>query len=231
MESREIKDKRKKKFQDKVKNKNKEYKEDIPLINNITPIVENESSLQQNFSQPNGETNSNIINNSNNNIDNNSINNIKDEHTEKKLEYNQIFKKFNKIEFIKTILNIFKKIIIIIISIFHYLNYYNLNNIKRFKYTLLFVEITSLLLDIFYIEKLKRRVLKLINELNENHSNTKYDLPILQTFKLLKYQFFAEFTFLDHIFKFFNVLMEILVDIAIIFVVNFIFFIIYEEDD
>ena len=109
MESREIKDKRKKKFQDKVKNKNKEYKEDIPLINNITPIVENESSLQQNFSQPNGETNSNIINNSNNNIDNNSINNIKDEHTEKKLEYNQIFKKFNKIEFIKTILNILKK--------------------------------------------------------------------------------------------------------------------------
>ena len=231
MESREIKEKRKNKFLDKLKNKNKnkEYKNEIPLINNKTPIPENEElSLHKNFPESNGETMSNII--SNNNSNNNSNDFIKNEQIEKKLDYNQLFKKVNKNEFIKTILNIIKKILIIVLSIFHYLNYYNLDNIKNFKYTLLIIEITSLLLDLFLSQIIKIRVSKAINKLDEEYKNKKYDLPFEQTFKLLKYSL-VDFTFLNYIFKFFNVLMEIFVDIAIIFVVHFIFFIIYEEDD
>ena len=241
MESREIKEKRKNKFLDKLKNKNKnkEYKNEIPLINNKTPIPENEElSLHKNIPESNGETMSNIISNNNinnnsninNNINNNSNDFIKGEQTEKKLDYNQLFKKVNKNEFIKTILNIIKKVLIIVLSIFHYLNYYNLDNIKNFKYTLLIIEITSLLLDLFLSQIIKIKVSKAINKLDEEYKNKKYDLPFEQTFKLLKHSS-IDFTFLNYIFKFFNVLMEIFVDIAIIFVIHFIFFIIYEEDD
>ena len=230
MESREIKENRKNKFLDKMKNKNKEYKNEIPLINNKTPIPENESISEKNLSESIGETMPNQIRNPNNNINNNSIDNIKNVQTEKKVDYNQIFKKVTKFELNKTILNIIKKIIIIILSIFHYLNYYNLDDAKIFKYTLLIVEITSLLLDQLLSQLIKRRVKKVINKLDKEYTIKEYDLSINITFKLLKY-IFVKLSHLGYFFKIYNVLMDIFVDISIFFVVNFIFFIIYEEDD
>ena len=277
MEDNEIKETRKKKYLEKMKNKYKEYdqydnnnnnknKQKSSIINNITPVSEAESSINKNTinlseiptvktilktnnnkNNPAGNTINNFINNNSINLFSNptletkskftnninspaggSINNLINNNSSKKIDYDGTYKKVKKLEFIKVIINLIKKFFIIIISIFHYLNYNNIDNINRLKYTFFFTEITAILLDLYFTNKIKKVIKNVLIKYDEK--KIEYDLPINHTFQLLN-NYLVDLTFIDYFFKFFNILVDILVDICLLFVVNYILFIIYEEDD
>ena len=64
----------------------------------------------------------------------------------------------------------------------------------------------------------------------DDKSINKNELFFNQIMLYLKISF-VHLTFLEYIFQLFSIFMDVLVDIAIIFIVNFCFFIINEEDD
>ena len=160
MESKDIKEIRRKKYLEKMKNKNNIYQKennDAPLINDTTPIPENNYYIQENCSKSNGETITELNYNSNKNINNSYSNNIDNNSETKidKIDYNGILKKINKYELIELIINIMKKMIIIILTIFHCLNIYSSDNIQRFEYSLIILEISSLVINILFKNKKK----------------------------------------------------------------------------
>ena len=237
MEDNEIKEKRKQKYLEKMRNKYKENDNknnnnntnNSSLINNITPIQENGSSAQINKkiisdSEKKPQNNNKSI--WNNNDENSLFNLIKNDY--KKIDYEATFKKVKKLEFIKVIINMIKKVFIILLSICHYCNHYNLENIKTLIFTLLVTEITALLLDLYFTHKIK----KVIKSVLIKYDNTKeeYDIPLNNIFKMFN-NYTVELTFVDYIFKIFNILIDIFIDICLLFLTNFILFIIYEEDE
>ena len=229
MEIKNIKEKRRKKYLEKMKNKNRnnDYQKEnnnAPLINDTTPLPE----YQEKCSKSNGEIITKLNYNSNNNIRNSSSYNINN-NSENKINYNEILKKINHYEFISVILNIIKKMFIIILSIFHCLNIYYLDNIKRFKYTFIILEISSLIINILIRNKIKIQYQNYAQILDDK-STIKNGLDFNQSIYLLRIGL-VYFSFLDYIVQFGLIFIDILVDIAIIFIVNFIFFIINEEDD
>lgn len=117
-----------------------------------------------------------------------------------------------------------------ILSLFHCLNIYNLYDTKIFKNTLLIIEITSLFIDIILNIIIKRKVKNIFSNKDDNVSKSGIDFPIYNYLKIVN-KYLVDLSFLDYIFKIYNVFMDVLVDIAIIFVVNFIFFIIHEENE
>ena len=222
MEDIKIKEKRKEKYLSKMQNPNQNYRNltnSSTLINNNTPIQDNDSFNENNkISESYRETKpyqrENLID-SNNNINNDS---------EKKIDYNSLFQKIIKFSYIKSLLNFLKKVFIIIISIFHCLNYYGLGNILTFRYTLLILEISSLLIELFIENRINN--LKDIQEIQDNTAIK--DLKSIfakdrETFQALKSH--------NYFFLFLQTIEEIFVDISILFVTNFIFFIINEEND
>ena len=225
MEDIRIKENRKKKFLSKIQNQEQNYKKinnESPLINNITPIPDNETIInKKEMSGSVGETNTHIEEKINNNEIINNDSNIK-------IDYDLIYKKVKKYEYIKSILNIIKKIFIIILSIFHCLNYYGLDEISTFKYTLLIFGISSLILDQIFYYKIKN--LNKIFIKNDKSSEFESKLPFIQYLNLLN-KTLGNLKFIEYIFNILIVLEEIFVDIAILFIVNFIFFIINEEDE
>ena len=234
MESKDIKEIRRKKYLEKMKNKNNIYQKennDAPLINDTTPIPENNYYIQENCSKSNGETITELSYNSNKNINNSYSNNIDNNSETKidKIDYNGILKKINKYELIELIINIMKKMIIIILTIFHCLNIYSSDNIQRFEYSFIILEISSLVINILFKNKKKNQYKSYVKILDDKSIN-KNELFFNQIMLYLKISF-VHLTFLEYIFQLFSIFMDVLVDIAIIFIVNFCLFIINEEDD
>ena len=248
MESKEIKEKRRKKFLDKFKsqnNQNTEYiydtnnksnhrnknkNNDIPLINDTTPIYKSNSSIGNDIKKSeDGDTLPNINNNIiENNIENYTDNNNKN--NKSKIDYDILYKKINKYDYFRNLFNLMKKIFVMILSLFHCFNIYNLYDTKIFKNTLLIIEITSLFIDIILNNIIKRKVKNIFSNKDDNVSKSGIDFPIYNYLKIVN-KYLVDLSFLDYIFKIYNVFMDVLVDIAIIFVVNFIFFIIHEENE
>ena len=242
MESKEMKENRKKKYLDKMKSQNnnvKEYKDytnnknnhnnknnDIPLINDATSIYESSSSFQNDISKG-GDTIPNI---NNNNIINNNIDNYSDKNNINKIDYDILYKKIIKNEYLRNLLKMMKKILIAILSMFHCYNIYNLDDTVKFKYTLLIIEISSLFIDIILKNIVKRKVKNNFSNNVDDESKIKYDVPLNKYLKIIN-KYLVDLSFLDRIFEIFNAFMDILVDIAIIFMVNFIFFIIHEQNE
>ena len=216
---------RKKKFLDKMKkfNEEKEENNNISLINGKTPISSNEEPLQETKeikkSKKNKKKNKSF-NNNNNHIDNNINNNF----SSSKIDYNGIYLKINKYDYIIKILNIIKKIIIIILCILHCLNN-SLVNIASIAYTILFLEISWFLINLFFII-LKKKITKSIKLKNEN-INTKKNLNQLDIIYNYLVKNFSSFT---NIFIIWNFLIDIIGDISILFIIIIIFFIINEEN-
>ena len=215
---------RKKKFLDKMKkfNEEKEENNNISLINGKTPISSNEEPLQETKeikkSKKNKKKNKSF--NNNKHIDNNINNNF----SSSKIDYNGIYLKINKYDYIIKILNIIKKIIIIILCILHCLNN-SLVNIASIAYTILFLEISWFLINLFFII-LKKKLTKSIKLKNEN-INTKKNLNQLDIIYNYLVKNFSSFT---NIFIIWNFLIDIIGDISILFIIIIIFFIINEEN-
>lgn len=247
-ESKKLKDKmRKEKYLNKMKNQNKDNIKNnnkIPLINNLTPYPQNESSIQETTETkkiklfPKNNSN-NINNNINNHIydDTNTghsifNNNIFNEETSTRINYIDTLKQANKYKYIIDIFNLIKKIVIMFLTLFHCFCFFNLDNSNTFLYSLFFIEISSLLINKYYNTRTKNLIKdnKIIVKYNDNkneddkHTGFNYLVDIL-------YRLVKQSGPLTYIISFFIVLIDILVDISIIFFINIIFFIIHEEDD
>ena len=247
-ESKKLKNKmRKEKYLNKMKNQNKDNIKNnnkIPLINNLTPYPQNESSIQETAETKEiksfNKKNSNNINNNiynhiydDTNTDHSIFNNNKlNEETSTKINYIDTLTQANKYKYIIDIFNLIKKIIIIILTLCHCLYFFNLDNSNKFLYSLLFIEISSLLINKYYNIKTKNLIKdnKIIDNYNDNkdehdkHSGFNYLVDIL-------YRLIKQSGKLIYIFSFFSFLIDILVDFSIIFFINIIFFIINEKDD
>ena len=236
-ESEKIKKMRKEKFLQKMNNQNNNNNSkanDIPMINNCTPIPDEDNSSPETSSKNKPETEINNSQNKedkqnyneNNIIEDNSINN----QANMEINLEEEWKNINKSENVKIIIKIIKKFFVIIISFLHYYNFRYLDKVNLFKYALLFIEINTLLI----YKYLEHNIIIRINSLKKyNKDLNSAILPINQNFYLLKIiDIFSArgWRYLNYLVVAYNVIFDVIVDLAIICVINFIFFIIYEED-
>ena len=245
MESNEIKENRRAKFLSKMNfinnfnqnnynpntNNNLIYhQQNIPGIQSINNFYNNQYQYHNpgnNINNNSGYHNFNSFNTyQQNNVLNNSPNNyqFKYNNNENKINFTILLDKMNQFDYMINFQIILKKIFIIILTILHCLDYPPLNNSFIFKYTLIVLEMSSLLFNKYYNEQ-KKNLTK--NNLKQNNNNM-FEQPselievITIIFKNLRYfnQFF-------YIFKF---IVDIIIDFSILFIINVLFFIINNED-
>ena len=237
-----IKERRKKKFLNKIEGQNKdnEKTKKNPSKNKI--ILESEDNFTNKiksklYEEDNNsdKDNNNIDNDNNNNIDSNNNNNdIRNHKTSKKINYFDNFNKINKYEKMKNILDLFKKIAVIILTLFHCLKYFSLDDSIKLKYSLLILEISSFLVNKLFRMRMKKFIKNNskdeyeIIDINENKSMNDFGLNRLIKFleKIIKSIIPYRYAF-----EIFGFVMDIITDIAILFITNVIFFIINEDDE
>ena len=235
-----IKERRKKKFLNKIEGQNKdnEKTKKNPSKNKI--ILESEDNFTNKnksklYEEDNNsdKDNNNIDNDNNNNIDSNNNNNdIRNHKTSKKINYFDNFNKINNYEYIKNICDLLKKIFVIILTLFHCLKYFSLDDSKILKYSLIILEISSFLVNKLFRMRMKKFIknsskYEIIN-ISDNKSENDFGLNRLIKFleKIIKPIIPYRYAF-----EIFGFVMDILTDIAILFITNVIFFIINEDDE
>ena len=235
-----IKERRKKKFLNKIEGQNKdnEKTKKNPSKNKI--ILESEDNFTNKnksklYEEDNNsdKDNNNIDNDNNNNIDSNNNNNdIRNHKTSKKINYFDNFNKINNYEYIKNICDLLKKIFVIILTLFHCLKYFSLDDSKILKYSLIILEISSFLVNKWLRMRMKKFIknsskYEIIN-ISDNKSENDFGLNRLIKFleKIIKPIIPYRYAF-----EIFGFVMDILTDISILFITNVIFFIINEDDE
>ena len=235
-----IKERRKKKFLNKIEGQNKdnEKTKKNPSKNKI--ILESEDNFTNKiksklYEEDNNsdKDNNNIDNDNNNNIDSNNNNNdIRNHKTSKKINYFDNFNKINNYEYIKNICDLLKKIFVIILTLFHCLKYFSLDDSKILKYSLIILEISSFLVNKWLRMRMKKFIknsskYEIIN-ISDNKSENDFGLNRLIKFleKIIKPIIPYRYAF-----EIFVFVIDILTDIAILFITNVIFFIINEDDE
>ena len=235
-----IKERRKKKFLNKIEGQNKdnEKTKKNPSKNKI--ILESEDNFTNKnksklYEEDNNsdKDNNNIDNDNNNNIDSNNNNNdIRNHKTSKKINYFDNFNKINNYEYIKNICDLLKKTFVIILTLFHCLKYFSLDDSKILKYSLIILEISSFLVNKWLRMRMKKFIknsskYEIIN-ISDNKSENDFGLNRLIKFleKIIKPTIPYRYAF-----EIFGFVMDILTDIAILFITNVIFFIINEDDE
>ena len=235
-----IKERRKKKFLNKIEGQNKdnEKTKKNPSKNKI--ILESEDNFTNKnksklYEEDNNsdKDNNNIDNDNNNNIDSNNNNNdIRNHKTSKKINYFDNFNKINNYEYIKNICDLLKKIFVIILTLFHCLKYFSLDDSKILKYSLIILEISAFLVNKWLRMRMKKCIknsskYEIIN-ISDNKSENDFGLNRLIKFleKIIKPIIPYRYAF-----EIFGFVMDILTDIAILFITNVIFFIINEDDE
>ena len=142
--------------------------------------------------------------------------------------------KINKYEYIKNILDLFKKILVIILTLFHCFKYFGLDDRTKLKYSLLVLEISSFLVNKLLRMRMKEFIksdLKVENEIiniSDNKSAIYINLNKLIKFLEKKIKSIIPF---KYVFEIFGFVMDILTDISILFITNVIFFIFNEDDE
>ena len=247
-ETEEIKERRKKKFLDKINDQNKDYEETKKKPSKNKIIMESEENFTHKkklklYEEDNNIDNDNNIdsdnnidndNNNNNNIDYDNNNDLGNHKNPNKINFFDNFNKINKYEYIKNILDLFKKIFVIVLTLFHCLKYLGLDDSTKLKYSLLILEISSFLVNKLFRMRMKKfiknnsKVEYEIIEINENKSMNDFGLNRLIKFleKIIK-----SIVPYRYVFEIFGFVMDILTDIAILFITNVIFFIINEDDE
>lgn len=148
---------------------------------------------------------------------------IKNEQTQKKIDFNELFIKMNRIEFMINFQNLLKKLFIIVLSVLHCINYYPLDNDKTLKYTIVVLEITSIFLNYYYNQQKKIGSSNFDNNSSLNQKNSQID----NIFGFIV----KNFGVFNRIFNIFIIIKDIFADICILFTINIIFFLIHEEDE
>ena len=237
-EKETINERRKKKFLDKVKDQNKDYKETKKKSSKNKIIYESDNFSNKNKSKKyqediNSDDDNNNIDNDNNSDNNNNISN-NNHKTSYKINYFDKIKKINKYEYIKNILDLFKKILVIILTLFHCFKYFGLDDRTKLKYSLLVLEISSFLVNKLLRMRMKEFIksdLKVENEII-NISDNKSAIYINLN-KLIKFleKIIKSIIPFKYVFEIFGFVMDILTDISILFITNVIFFIFNEDDE
>ena len=237
-EKETINERRKKKFLDKVKDQNKDYKETKKKSSKNKIIYESNNFSNKNKSKKyqediNSDDDNNNIDNDNNSDNNNNISN-NNHKTSYKINYFDKMEKINKYEYIKNILDLFKKILVIILTLFHCFKYFGLDDRTKLKYSLLVLEISSFLVNKLLRMRMKEFIksdLKVENEII-NISDNKSAIYINLN-KLIKFleKIIKSIIPFKYVFEIFGFVMDILTDISILFITNVIFFIFNEDDE
>lgn len=239
-EKETINERRKNKFFEKLKDQNKDYKETKKKSSKNKIILESDNFSNKNKSKKYKEDinsdkdNNNIDNDNNNDIDNNNNISNNNHKTSYKINYFDEMKKINKYEYIKNILDLFKKIFVIILTLFHCFKYFGLDDRTKLKYSLLFLEISSFLVNKYLRMRMKEFIkndLKVENEIININDNT--SAIYINLNKLIKFleKIIRSIIPFKYVFEIFGFVMDILTDIAILFITNIIFFIINEDDE
>ena len=240
MESNEIKENRRAKFLSKMNfinnfnqnnynpntNNNLIYhQQNIPGIQSINNFYNNHYQYHNpgnNINNNSGYHNFNSFNTyQQNNVLNNSPNNyqFKYNNNENKINFTILLDKMNQFDYMINFQIILKKIFIIILTILHCLDYPPLNNSFIFKYTLIVLEMSSLLFNKYYNEQKKNLNKK--NNINEEPSG---QIEIIVEF--LK----SQFTIFNQFFYVIKFIIDMIIDFSILFIINVLFFIISNED-
>jgi hypothetical protein len=233
-ETEVIKERRKKKFLDKINDQNKDYEETKKKPSKNKIIMESEENFTHKKKTKLYEEDNNIDNDNNNNIDYDNNNDLDNHKNSNKINFFDNFNKINKYEYIKNILDLFKKIFVIVLTLFHCLKYLSLDDSTKLKYSLLILEISSFLVNKLFRMRMKKfiknnsKVEYEIIDINDNKSKNDFGLNRLIKFleKIIK-----SIVPYRYVFEIFGFVMNILTDIAILFITNVIFFIINEDDE
>ena len=240
MESNEIKENRRAKFLSKMNfinnfnqnnynpntNNNLIYhQQNIPRNQSINNFYNNQYQYHNpgnNINNNSGYHNFNSFNTyQQNNVLNNSPNNYQFQYNnnENKINFTILLDKMNQFDYMINFQIILKKIFIIILTILHCLDYPPLNNSFIFKYTLIVLEMSSLLFNKYYNEQKKNLNKK--NNINEEPSG---QIEIIVEF--LK----SQFTIFNQFFYVIKFIIDMIIDFSILFIINVLFFIICNED-
>lgn len=260
MESQRTKEIRRAKFLAKIRNKefniaiNEINKNELFNYNNhfnshsdqIYSKYQNNNQISNNsFNQQYLRTTNNIFNNNHNNNfkyninsfnnnysfqQNNFLNNYnvnKNQNQRNYLNYsninaNYLKEKLEQYDYMINFQSFFKKIILIMLSILHCKKYPFLYNSFIFKYTLFVLEIMSLWFNKYYNDKKKLLIGNSEGRNNSLNFNSLFDSHsqiFINLFVFLKISFFL-FTFIK----------DIIIDFCIVFIINILFFLMYNEE-
>ena len=253
MENKAIKEIRRTKFLEKMKNKNNENREksffDNPakikkfysqsnihrntLINqeyqNSTNNLNNpNNNFMNNFSPYNILSNQNISGCENNNLLNHNFMKMEEINSnfqnEAKINFNELLEKISQFDYMLNFQSILKKILLIILTIMHYCNYSPLENSFIFKYTLVALEMSSLLFNKYYNDQKK-----IITDIAFNRNNNTVPQQtgqFQQIFQILE----NNFKYFGHFFMIVKFIKDLIIDLCIVFLINIILFLKNSQD-
>lgn len=192
-------------------------------LNNNIDLLHNLTNQNINNIRANNYLNNNL----NNNFGNNYINNNFQSYYRKrpKINYNQLLEKIEQFDYMINFQSILKKIIIIILTILHCLKYTPLQKIFIFKYTLIVLEISSLLFNKYYYDQKKYLTENVLNQKNNNISVQPPDQKDSISQLLMD-----NLGIFNKAIVFYNFIKDIIADIFILFIINVTFFLINNEE-
>ena len=253
MENKTIKDIRRTKFLEKMKNKNNENREKS-FFDNSTQINElySQSNVHkntlinqeyQNSINDLNNPNNNFMNNfspynifsnqKNNNYENNNHSNRNflkkveinsNYQNETKINFNELLEKISQFDYMINFQSILKKILLIILTIMHYLNYSPLENSFIFKYTLVVLEMSSLLCNKYYNDQKK-----IITDIAFNRNNNTVPQQTGQFQKIFQIVE-NNFKYFGHFFMILKFIKDLIIDLCIVFLINIILFLKNSQD-
>ena len=195
------------------------YQANQNVINNTINTNNNLNDFNLNNMINNFNSLKNILNpNLNNNQQNNLFNNnefMSNNKNTQKINYNEILEKYNQYDYMINFQSFLKKTLVIILSIIHCLKYPPLNESFVLKYTLVVLEISSLLFNKYYNDQKK--------QLTSNYDSNMSGQPPDQIEKISEF-LMNNFGFFNQAFLIANTIKDIFDDIAIMFIINIIFF-------
>ena len=191
---------------------------------NMNQFIENLSSISNLINQ---SINKNKVNDllKNNNLSNDKNKNIKDNQQNKdfsKINFNEVLEKSNQFDYMISFQSFLKKLLIIILVVIHCLNYPPLDNFNILKYTLIVLEISSLFFNKYYNDQKKQLTKNSFSPNNENGQSPN------QVDKISQF-LMTNFNVINSIFVIVNIIKDIMADIAILFIINILFFLLNKE--
>ena len=231
MESQKIKEERRKKFLEKMEQRNKANKKESKKNESKQQKKTNIESFNNNTnnqippSDVKAKTGLNSVNSNNNllnkkpleNLLNSFINNKSDNPDKKEIDFKNIIEQTEKYDYMINFQKIFRKILIIILSLIHCLNYPPLDNKFVFKYTFILLELSSVFFNRYYYSKKA--------DLRKKMTNSKPDINNQNQIEKIVQLLLDNFGFLSYIFVYFKAIKDIFSDIALIFIIHIIYFI------
>ena len=191
---------------------------------NLNQFIENLNSFNNLIKQSvnKNKVNDSLKNNNLNNDKNKVINDNQQKNDFTKINFNEVLEKSNQFDYMISFQSFLKKILIIILVVIHCLNYPPLDNCNILKYTLIVLEISSLFFNKYYNDQ-KKQLTK--NSLSQNNENGQSPNKIDKLSQFLMTNFNA----INSIFVIVNVIKDIISDIAILFIINVLFFLLNKE--